>query len=147
MNARQLKLFCDDILEQGRDKYDLMMAIVSRINNDQYHVFAVSSQTGVPIEGDIFDLKDTYCRDVVELKKTIAITEIDGVLGMRLHPLYPTIPCEVYISSPIMLNGKVWGTLNFTHLVTRATPFTTVDIQFNEAQAARIAAAIAETQF
>ncbi|MDX9994951.1 MAG: GAF domain-containing protein [Rhodocyclaceae bacterium] len=139
---RPLRPLCLDILEEGRRRFDAMLGIVSRISGDTYEIFAVSSMTGIPETGDLYALDAVYCREVVRQRTTVAITQIDGVAGMRLHPLYDTIPCEFYISSPIFLEGRVWGTLNFTSLEKRDGPFSPEDIAFNESRAARIAACI-----
>jgi GAF domain-containing protein len=145
MNNEQVKKMALGILIEGRRRFDAMLGIVSRIKDGQYTIFAVSSDTGIPEVGDVYPLTAVYCRDVYQSERTVAITEIDGVPGMRLHPLYDTIPCEFYISSPIFVDGKVWGTLNFTSLVRRAIPFSSDDIAHNEADAMKISSAIAAT--
>jgi GAF domain-containing protein len=109
-----------------------------------YEVVAVSSETGIPGVGDTYPLDSVYCRDVVKTGVTVAITEIDGLQGMSLHPLYNSIPCESYISSPIHVEGKVWGTLNFTSLEKRDMPFSEAEIKFNEENASLIARALNE---
>lgn len=139
-NARKLAL---GVLNEGRRRFDAMLGIVSRIRDDSYEIFAVSSETGIPEAGDRYPLSAVYCRDVVEAKRTVAITEIDGVPGLCLHPLYDAVPCEFYISSPILVGGRVWGTVNFTSLARRATAFSAEDIAHNEAAASSIAGAIA----
>lgn len=139
-----LNNLCTAILEEGRSRFGMMLGIVSRIDGETYEIIAVSSDTGIPHAGDLYELNTVYCREVFLKKRTVAITEIDGVAGMRLHPLYDAIFCEAYISSPIVRDGKVWGTLNFTSLDKRKTPFSDEDIAFNESQAARISSAIAE---
>ena len=142
MYSQELKRVCQEILKSGRQRFDAMMGIVSCIRDSQYEIVAVSSDTDIPRAGDTYALESVYCREVVEKKCTLAITEIDGVPGMSLHPLYSTIPCEFYISSPIMVDGRVWGTLNFTSLGKRDTPFSPTDIAFNEANALDIARAL-----
>ncbi|GAB1394710.1 hypothetical protein MASR1M60_28740 [Rhodocyclaceae bacterium] len=132
------------ILDEGQHKFNAMLGIVSRIQNGTYEIFAVTSDTGIPGVGDIYPLKAVYCREVAQSKRTVAITEIDGIPGLRLHPLYDTIPCEFYISSPILVNGQVWGTLNYTSLERRSTPFSADEIRYNEDKALLIATAIAE---
>ena len=121
-----------------------MMGIVSHIHDGKYDVVAVSSETGIPVVGDCYPVEAVYCREVLATKKTVAITEIEGVKGMSLHPLYDEIPCGFYISSPILVKGKVWGTLNYTSLEIRDTPFSDDDIAYNEARAATIAALLDE---
>lgn len=134
-----------EILSAGRERFDAMLGIVSRVENEMYEILAVSSDTGIPSEGDVYPLFAVYCREVVEKKHTVAITEINGVPGMRLHPLYDAIPCEFYISSPIFVDGQVWGTLNYTSLQMRTRPFSAADVAYNEAQAKRIAETLHQT--
>jgi len=143
MNNDKVKKLSLGILDQGRKRFDAMLGIVSRVENETYKIFAVSSDTGIPEEGDFYPLDAVYCREVVQSGQTVAITEMDGVAGLRLHPLYDQIPCEFYISSPILVDGKVWGTLNYTSLEGRATPFSVEDITYNENNAKKIASAIA----
>jgi hypothetical protein len=75
------------ILDDGRCRFDAMLGIVSRIQDGTYEIIAVSSETGIPEVGDRYPLTAVYCREVVQSGHTVAITEIDGVPGMCLHPL------------------------------------------------------------
>ena len=144
MKNNTAREFALGILNAGRSYFVATLGIVSRIQDGTYEIFAVSSDTGIPEVGDRYPLTAVYCRDVVQSGKTVAIAEIDGVPGMCLHPLYNVIPCEFYISSPILVAGKVWGTVNFTSLEKRATPFSAADISYNEANAIKISSAIVE---
>lgn len=142
MNLRAARTLVNEILLAGRKRFDAMLGIVSRIHDDTYEIFAVASETGIPEIGDSYPLTAVYCREVVEKRHTVAITEIDGVPGLSRHPLYDAIPCECYLSSPIFVDDKVWGTLNYTSLEARDTPYSAEDIADNEAQALRIAQAV-----
>jgi len=146
MNKTDLKGLCQVILETGMKRFPVSLGIVSRIYQNKYEVYSLSSSDDVLKYGDVFDLDNVYCRDVYKNKKTIAITEIDNVPGMKLYPLYELIPLEIYISSPINVNGQVWGTLNFSGFEISEIPFSTDDIQFNEDQAGRIASAISNLE-
>jgi GAF domain-containing protein len=141
---RNLLALSNDILEAGRRRYCAMMAIVSQVRGEVYEVVAVSSATMIPCPGDSYPLNSVYCREVVRNCSTIATTEIKGAEGRPSHPLYDFIPCEFYIGSPILVEGKVWGTLNFTSLEKRSKPFSAEDILFNEKNASLIALAITE---
>ncbi len=143
MNPDFLRL-CHDVLEAGRRRYGAMMGIVSRIDGEHYEVVAVSSATSIPCVGDTYPLNSVYCREVVENGATVAITEVDGFQGMSLHPLYDLVRCEFYIGSPIHVDGKVWGTLNFTSLEKRAMPFSAAEISCNEESALAIALSLNE---
>lgn len=147
MKISQLRDFCVDTLRDGRQNHRLTTGIVSHIYDGKYEVFAVDSETGIPQAGDIFELRAVYCREVLDKGQSVAITQIDGIPGMCLHPLYEIIPCEVYLSSPLIVNGVSWGTLNYTSFEIREAPFSSDDITYNEYQAANIAAAIEKTEF
>lgn len=114
------------------------MGIVSHIERDRYEIVAISSSTGVFVAGEDFPLKDTYCRDVYEQGKTIALTEMEGVSGLQRHPLYDTLPLEVYIGTPILVANKVWGTINFSCMKLRKNAFTNEDIDFIESAAKEV---------
>lgn len=146
MYISDVRALATEILHEGRMKFDSMIGIVSHIYDGTYEVFAVNSVTGTPQVGEKFGLRAVYCREVYEKRKTIALAEIKGIPGLRLHPLYTLIPCEVYISSPIIIDGSVWGTLNYTSMIIRDTPFSLEDVQYNEDQAARIATAISNAK-
>ena len=147
MKIPQLRSICADTLRDGRQKHGLATGIVSNIYDDKYEVFAVDSETGIPQAGDIFEVRAVYCREVVDKGQSVAVTQVDDTPGMCLHPLYQIIPCEVHISSPIIVNGAIWGTLNYTSFEIREAPFSSDDIAYNESQAASIAAAIEQTEF
>ena len=143
MYTSQLRTLCNALIKTGRDKFNLSMGIVSHIEGDLYEIVAVSSATGVFVTGEKFDLNDTYCRQVYEQKKTIALTEIEGVTGLQYHPLYETLSLESYISSPIFVAGSVWGTINFSSMRLRKNAFTNEDIDYIEAAAKTISKVIA----
>ena len=144
MSVAELRDICTDILKDGRQKFGLATGIVSRIIDNKYEVFVADSETGIPQAGDIFDVHGVYCREVLDKKHSVCITKINDTPGMCLHPLYEIIPCEAYISSPLIVNGDIWGTLNYTSFEIRRTSFSSEDIAYNESDAAKIAAAIAQ---
>ena len=129
---------CHTVLNEGAAALDMPIGIVSHIFNGDYQIVAINCATVHMVDGSIFPLQETYCRDVYRERQTIAITEIDGVQGMRRHPLYIKLPLEAYISSPILHHDKVWGTLNFTSPKLRSA-FTQKEIRLVENYADRVA--------
>ena len=138
MYSPKLKALCNHLLETGREKLSMSMGIVSHIECDRYEIVAVSSLTGVFVAGEDFELKDTYCRDVYEQKKTIALTELEGIAGLQLHPLYESLPLEAYISTPIFVDNKGWGTVNFSCMKIRDNNFSSDEVEFIESAAQKI---------
>ena len=129
--------FCHTLVNEGVKKLDMPVGIVSHIYNDLYEIVTINSEMNEFIGGAVFPLENTYCRDVYRTDKTIATTEIDGEIGMKLHPLYVSLPVEAYISAPIHHEGQVWGTVNFTSSKIHP-PFSKENIECVEAYAATV---------
>ena len=143
MLPTQLVDSCHELINQGVEQLDMPVGIVSHIYNDLYEIVTINSEMDEFIQGAVFPLSNTYCRDVYRTDKTIAITEIDHVLGMQLHPLYVSLPVEAYISAPINHNGSVWGTINFTSAKIHPA-FTKAEIELVEQYAETIGKCLAE---
>ena len=114
MLQKELRISCYELLDNGSKRLELPVGIVSHVYNNLYQVVAINLRQGDLIPGATFPVDQTYCRDVVEKDKTVAITEIDGVHGLQRHPLYVSMPLEAYIGAPIHHKGAVWGTINFS---------------------------------
>jgi GAF domain-containing protein len=138
MISNPLTEFCHGLLNKGATRLHMPVGIVSHVYNEVYQIVAINSASGPFVEGACFPIQATYCRDVIKKGKTIAITEIDGTLGMRRHPLYVKMPLEAYISAPIFHGGKPWGTVNFTSTKIRE-PFKPEEIELVECFAAKVA--------
>ncbi len=138
MNSPDFRKTCQKILTQGRQILDLEMGIVSHIHDNLYDIIAVDSQTGVFQSGESFALNDTFCRDVYNTGNTIALTELGGITGLQKHPLYPVLGLEAYISTPIIRDDKVWGTLNFSSMLLRDHLFTANEVILVESYAKRL---------
>jgi GAF domain-containing protein len=128
---------CHEIVNQGVEQLKMPVGIVSHIYNDVYQIVTINREMGVLVNGAVFALSDTYCRDVYRADATLAITEIDGQPGMVRHPLYVNLPVEAYISAPIHHAGAVWGTVNFTSTELRK-PFSTTEQKLVEGYAEQI---------
>jgi GAF domain-containing protein len=144
MYPRALRELCSDVLMEGKQQLALSMGIVSRIEHDDYEIVAVEADVTVFVPGEIFPLRATFCREVYHTCKTIALVEFDGVPGLQRHPLYENLPLEAYISTPILEEGKAWGTLNFSCMKLRLEPFSADDILFIESSAQRLSEAISK---
>ncbi len=144
METSELYRLYNNILLEGNDRFSTTMGIVSHVENDEYEIVAVKSLANVFVAGESFPLNQTYCRDVYTSGKTLAMTELEGKPGLQCHPLYKDLPIEAYISTPILKNRNIWGTLNFSSMIKRTNPFSHEDIQFIENAARRISLALSE---
>jgi GAF domain-containing protein len=144
MEPYELHSLYNEILTQGNEIFSTTMGIVSHIENDKYEIIAVQSIGNVFVAGESFPLKETYCRDVYNTGKTIAITELEGKPGLQCHPLYKNLPIEVYISTPIFKHVEIWGTLNFSSMIVRPLPFSDNEIEYIKSSAQRISSALSD---
>ena len=121
------------LLHTGNTILNLQVGIVSKVFGSNYELIEMDGSAGEYKVGDILQIKSTYCRDVITKEETIALSEIQGIRGLRRHPLYKDIPLEAYIGSPIFFDEKIWGTINFSSSQCRATDFSHAEIEFVDA--------------
>ena len=143
MAQATLKFLCEDILEEGLEIFNLSLGIVSKVEGSSYTVITVMPAGGVFQSGETFDLKDTYCREVVETQATVALAKLGNTPGLSKHPPYSGLPLEAYIGAPIKIADKVWGTLNFSSMKIRNHDFSKAEIELIESRASMIAEKIA----
>ena len=127
------------LLVQGKSLMGVHVGIVSRIQHDKYHVYAIDSEYDGINKGDVFDLEDTYCRDVVTQKKTMTYDDVAEITEMLKHPVYLTIQLRAYIGTPLIIDDQVWGTLSFSSRLPKQPNFSTADYELVESLADEIA--------
>lgn len=127
----------NEILLQGKRRLGLNVGIISYVRNEQYHVYAVESDyDAIRLkEGDVFDLANTYCRDVVVKRKTMTYDDVAEISEMLKHPVYLNTQLRAYIGTPIILNNQVWGTLDFSSREPKESCFTSADYRLIESMA------------
>lgn len=144
MNRPEFRHFCEALLNQGRVQLSMETGIVSYIEGAVYKVVAVQARLTVFRAGDLFRLSDTYCREVLRSRRSVALSEVDGVPGLQRHPLYMPMALEAYIAAPIVIGDSIWGTVNYTSMQVRQRPFSDDHIALVEEQAREIAAVLKE---
>ncbi|MHA7874387.1 ATP-binding protein [Roseivivax sp.] len=111
----------NELLAIGLDCLGLSLGIVSRVEAGRYMVVH-SEGPGAPDPGTIFDLAQTYCCH------TLAAEDVEsfhhaGRSRIATHPCYQSFGLESYIGTPLVVRGKVLGTLNFSAAEARRQPF------------------------
>ncbi|MGM0563324.1 MAG: diguanylate cyclase [Pseudomonadota bacterium] len=120
-----------DYLRLGCDIFGLELGIISRIDDDAYSVIASNA---IPV-GTEYVLGDTFCHEVVKRNTSIALDHVGSNAKMRQHPVYQSAKLESYIATSIWVEGKRFGTLNFSSQQPREVPFTQDDIDWIELMA------------
>ncbi len=135
MRVNQFKDRFDNLLSQGVFELSMTLGVVARIENNNYEIIAVQSNSGAYVPGEKYALGSTYSRDVFEKQKTITKSRIDKSPMALHHPLYRSLPLESYIGAPVVVNGKPWGCVDFSSMAQRDEPFNERDIELVESLA------------
>ena len=135
-----------DYLQTGREIFDLETGIISKIIDNTYIIDSVNSNLESLQPKLEFPLENTYCKEVVKTAKTITYTNVGKMETMKGHPVYQNLKLESYIGTPILINGKVYGTLNFSSTKIRAKGFTTQEQEIAELMAQSISKYIVISQ-
>lgn len=137
--------FAAACIDAGSRMLQLSTGIVSKIERSSYQVVQVTSPLDGLVQGTVFALADTYCAAIVESGKSIAYHDVVRINELCDHPVYVEAGLRAYIGAPIMVDGAIYGTLNFSDLVPRTQPFTDDEVFIVESMAALIGRVI-ETQ-
>lgn len=116
----------------------LATGIVSRIQGNDYEVLARHSPLSGIKPGNHYPLDDTLCAVVVALRQTVTHPGTGAIGHVRSHPAYRELQPRAYAGTPIMVDGAVYGTLNFSDTLAREAPFAAYEIGLLESIAALI---------
>ena len=139
MRVSQFKDRIDNLLLRGLKELSVTLAVLARIENDNYEIISVQSNSGAYVPGEKYDLGNSYSRRVFEQQEIIAETAIDNASLRLHHPLYRSLPLECYLGAPITIDGVAWGCLDFSSMAQREQPFDEQDVKLVRELAAEIA--------
>ncbi|MBQ4891091.1 sensor domain-containing diguanylate cyclase [Shewanella sp. MMG014] len=118
-----------ELLKMGLERFDLDIAILSKIDQNKYVVKYCVTPDEVPLNpNDCFDLNATYCSMTCNAKGPVGIEHMGEDDALAVHPAYQAFGLESYIGIPIRLNGQLYGTLNFSSPTPYPRMFRDVDI-------------------
>lgn len=114
------------LIMMGRHRFELEYGILSHIESDRYEVMVAQSPDKSLYPGLVFDVQQTYCRETV-LQRDPLYFESVMVSRWQYQPIKPPFKQEAYIGTPIIVAGKVYGTLSFFSSQPLNRPFRAVD--------------------
>jgi diguanylate cyclase (GGDEF)-like protein/PAS domain S-box-containing protein len=117
-----------EILRLGCEHFDLELGIISHIVGDEYTITLAHSPNDELLPGTVFTLGDTYCARTLEADEPLSTVEAANSEFAEL-PCYEIFALESYIGAPLLVDGIVHGTINFSSPKSRKRPFTAADIQ------------------
>ena len=117
------------LLAMGSQRFGLDIGMLTHIEDDRYEVIAALTPDGTIRPGTVFDLGQTYCRDVLRTGQPIAFAHAEAS-EWASHPCYAAFHLEAYLGTPIIVGGRTYGTLNFSSLWPHAQSFKPADKEF-----------------
>ncbi len=132
------------ILELGRKAFDLPIGIISHIAGQVYTVLHAATPTPGVKPGDTFELGVTYCVHTLKNDGPTAFTYVSDS-ELRHHPCFKTFKMETYIGAPIVVNGRRFGTVNFSSPLIRSAHFLPADLKGIAFMAEAVGELLAET--
>lgn len=119
----------EQILKMGLERFNLDIAILSKIDDNLYVVKHCVVPDDVELSSGVeFDLTTTYCHITCGANGPTAFEHIGKHDQYASHPAYESFGLESYIGMPIKLNGELYGTLNFSSAKPYDRKFKEVDI-------------------
>lgn len=116
------------LLQLGRQLYNLPLAIVSQVIGQEYKVLYCEVPNDEVKQGDVFELGNTYCCHTLASGKPLSFHHA-GQSEISHHPCYKNFALESYVGVPFYVNGQLFGTLNFSGSETTPKAFTARELE------------------
>ncbi|GAC19740.1 GAF domain-containing hybrid sensor histidine kinase/response regulator [Paraglaciecola arctica] len=121
----------DALLQFGLNHFQLELAIISEIKDDNYIVRHGVSPDNSLLVGTIFPVAETYCLHTLATNQALSFHHA-GKSHIAQHPCYLNFGLESYIGAPLLVEGKRFGTINFSASAPRTQPFSPEEHDFVE---------------
>jgi len=116
-------------LKVGLAMLQLDLGIVSKTVDNNCMILYFSPEDADVQKGQIFDLASTYCQLPCMEQDVVAIDHM-AKSTFSGHPCYAAFGLESYIGAPFLIEGKPYGTVNFSSTVPRIKPFSETERNF-----------------
>lgn len=121
----------DALLQFGLHYFQLDLAIISEIEDNSYIVRHAISPDNSLLVGTIFPVNETYCLHTLATNQALSFHHA-GNSHIAKHPCYLNFALESYIGAPLLVEGKRFGTINFSASAARNQPFSQQEHDFIE---------------
>lgn len=116
------------VLALGCETFGLPIGLISKIEGQRYTIDYVRTPGGEIQPGQEFSLGETYCCHALDADGPLAFDHA-GNSYIATHPCYINFALESYIGTPLIVNGKRYGTLNFSSPEVHAQPFNAGELE------------------
>ncbi|MEQ8584481.1 MAG: response regulator [Thalassobaculaceae bacterium] len=122
------------ILQLGVEHFETDLGTASCTVDGRYIVEQAVGPTGGRAPGTSFDIETTYCFHTLERGEAMAYHDIaDSPLADAR--CFRTFGRRCYIGAPVVLDGEIYGTINFSSMEARGRPFSKSDLVLVEMMA------------
>ncbi len=129
------------MLEMGCRRFNLEIGTVGRVEGDRYEIVASHLPKNAPfklVKGDSFDLAQTFDSCLLDRQETnhagertddenLICFESAAASGWSNHPAYKARQLEAYMGVPLVVAGRICGTLSFASRTSCRVGFKRVD--------------------
>jgi len=115
------------LLEMGTSRFDLEVAMVTRVHKDRYEIIAIHSPESFPASvGTVFSLEETFCKNTLNSEPPVGIEAIsESNWAESLDRA--AFPFSAYLGTAITVDGASYGTLGFASFEPRKDRFNGTD--------------------
>lgn len=117
------------LLQAGSELLGMELGFISHIQGQAYTVLYAVSPTNIVRPGQQFELGQTLCDATLRQGDLLHYADIRPEDYLRL-PAARELKLRAYMGVPIMVDGKSFGTLNFSSTQPHLTPFDEADQDF-----------------
>ncbi len=129
IRAGEFDTTLERVLALGCDHLAVGTAIFSRIDGGDYYIEATVDETGTYETGSVHDLEEMICHVAIdgEVTEPLAFADIADT-EYRDHPGAEAV--SACLATPVIVDGDIYGTINFSSTGTRSKPFRSADEEF-----------------
>ena len=100
-------------LRAGCEHFGMPFGIVSHVAGNDYTLLSQVSPPDTLFDGQVFVLGQTYCALTLQGAEVLAVHHMSAS-EYQGHPCYDAFGLETYIGVPLLVAGRVYGTVNFS---------------------------------
>lgn len=116
LSIKQFATFQDlteDYLKTGCQIMKFTGGIISTVEQETLTIQAVETTIEGIHPGTNYNLNDTFCVEAIRTQQTITQARFGVTPEANAHGFYKTFGFESFISTPIVVNGQIYGSLCF----------------------------------
>lgn len=117
------------LLSLGSEQFDMPIALLSRIDDDEYYIHDAIGAHSNFTPGTTKKLKHTFCSEAILHSEPLAFESASAMKKWRNHYGYQVENIEAFMGVRIIVEGGLYGTLSFASKEPRKVPFKQADLE------------------